>query len=725
MKIKFEFKDDKSNPTEQVKAFIAYWLEEHGIRDEVKVLSPEKILGKGADYFVINSGLLIEATQLIDNEDLARSAKWAITVNTLSKLIKEDSRFSSIKGLHSISTPENFGLKASQLKNESVLNTKISKAVDDIIKAILSKRPEVDVFGYKLRVEKVNEVDDGIYFSTIGRARSISVAGIFHENLRKKFDKANTQLGIEEIDGAKVKSRVLLIVNKYRLLTFDWDLFEGLSYSYKELVEKYSNISEIWFQAEDGEGKYQHKLLYRKAIFTQFENMDFSNMNSQDYEVFAKWFSALEKLDDNKKQILIEALKILLKRHSPHKIFPDPQTRIEMVRYGRWLAENNKRNDANWLIKQFLNDPDPSDPPTGDKKDYGNELHESIKKATKSDIHAIHTVKGHLAWTVQLLSLKKDFLLKESYGYTQGVLRSTKHLYLILQWIFPLIEISNRRFWLKELDEKLYEDFRKLCFELLESYSKYPDIAKGLVHVFHYFKELTTEETKEVLNKLEKADDYETLLLYFAIYREKHFKEEKYNKEIRDYNPTYAKKKLEETILNDDNGLLNLRSGIAWNIWKILSEDEKELETLIPLIDSFLTSPYDGHLFHNFERIVEEYIDKFPEKSITWFIQIIKAAKLYLDKKPDEGRNVWLSTEIGKVLRKTAEKKPEQLLVLIELLYEMWMKGAFVGTISEIFTSYKFIDNKELRLQLEGKFKEIYFRMKKVNEKLENVDWSE
>ncbi|MBI3379673.1 hypothetical protein HY029_02890 [Candidatus Gottesmanbacteria bacterium] len=721
MKIKFDFKDNKNNPTKQAEVFIAF-LNEGKPGNEIKVLSPEKILGRGPDYFIPNTGLLIEATQLIDNKDLARNVKWSLTVNTLSKLIKESAEFSSIKGLYTISTPENFGLKASQLKNESILNTRINNAVDILIQAIISGKTEIEVFNTKLKIEKINEDNNGVYFSTIGQGSFINVAGIFHENLKDKFNKANEQLAIKKINQILVNTRILLIVNRYRLLAFDWDLFEGLSYSYKDLVENYKNIDEIWFQTEDGKGKYHHKILYRKSLFIQFEDMNFSNMSSRDYDIFAKWFSALEKLDEKKKQSLIEALKILLSQHKPYEIFHDSQTRIEMVRYGRWLAENGKREEANWLANQFLDDPDPLDPPSDDKENYGNQLNKSIENATKPDTHAIHTVKGHLAWTVQLLTLNKDFL-KEAYDKTQSVLRSTKHLYLILQWIFPLIEISNRRFWLKELDENKYKDFKKLCFELLDSYANYPDIAKGLVRVFNYFKELSSEEAKRLLDKLEDSDDYETLLIYFAIYRNRHFKEEKYNKEIRDYKPDYAMKKLNSLVLNNDKRLLNLRSGIAWNIWKILSDNDKEFKTLSPFIDQFLTTTYENHLYHNFERIVETCIDKHPIECIKWFVRIIESANTYLAQNPEEGRNIWLGSEIGKVLNIIAKKKPDKLLCIIPLLSEMWLKGAFIGTISEVFTSYKAITIAKLKTEAKKRFKEYYAQMKAVNPKLQEVDW--
>jgi|GEM_PF-1840531 len=725
MKLKFDFSDDKTNPTEQVKGFILQWLKDHHYLGKTATIqSPEQILGKGADYFVVESGVLVEATQLIDNEELARSARWAVTVNTLSKLIKESNRFYLIRGLYSVSTPENFGLKVSQLKNKTILGTKVLKSAEKIITAVLSDSPEIEIFGAKLKVEKVNSTDNGVYFSTIGKARSISVADTFHQNLKNKFEKANAQLDINKIKGVSVTSRILLIVNKYRLLTFDWDLFNGLSYSYTELVKKYKNIDEIWFQVEKDNGTFDHKLLYKKSLFVQFENLDFTNMQKEDHEVFAKWFSALEKLDDEKKKNLIEALKILLSNHTPQSIFPDSQTRIEMVRYGRWLAENERRDEAEWLVKQFINDPDPTDPPNDNTDDCGNQLHDAIKNATKPDMHSIQTVKGHLAWTVQMLALRKDKHLLDSYNHIQEVLRSSKHLYLILQWIFPLTEIANRRFWLKELDEDLYEDFKKLCFELLESYSEYPDIAKGLVHVFHYTKELTTDEIKDVLSKLESADDYEALLLYFAIYRERHFTDEKYRDDVRNYDPSFAKGRLEKFILNASERYSDLRSGIAWNIWKILSEDEKEFDTLSPLIDKFLTTPYDNHLFHNFERVVEDQLRNHPDKCIDWYLQIISSARIFLNTNPDEGRNVWLSTRLCEVLRKIGEKNADQLLEVMVSLKDIWLKGAYLGDISEIFTTFKSVKDLTVRSRVMDAFKGIYYEMKGVNPKLMDVDWS-
>lgn len=724
MKIRFKFKDDKSNPTAGAKAFLGHWLQENGVAENaVDVLSPEKIIGKGADYFVPNAGLLVEATQLIDNQDLAKHARWSISVNTLSKLIKDTERFTDIQGLYAISTPEGFGLKASQLKSKSILDSKIKPAAEKIIQAIIDKKPDVTIFGTKLKIEKVGTKDDGVYFSSIGKVKWINVAGIFHDNLKAKFKKANKQLDFNNIEKAPVKKKALLITNKYRLLTFDWDLFEGLSYSYEELVNEYKNIDEIWFQVEDGKGKFHHKLMYKRSLFLQFRDMNFTDMEDEDYKVFAKWFSALEKLDEEKKGSLIDALKILLANKSPHEIFPDSGTRIEMVRYGRWLVENGKRSEASWLVQQFMNDPDPLDPPTDDKENYGNELHVKIKEADKPDMHAIHTVRGHLAWTVQLLALKKDKHLLESYDRTQQILRSTQHLYLVLQWLFPLIEIANRRFWLQELSSESYDDFKNLCFELLDKYKKFPDIAKTLVRIFHYYRDLTTDEVKKVFDDLFNADDFDALLVYFAIYRENHFKEDKYPEDVRNYDSDYAKERLEEVVLSEDPVLLNLRSGIAWNIWKILSEGEGEFDKLSVWIDKFFTTKYDNHLFHNFERIIEDHIDNKTGKCLEWFVMLVKAAAQNAQERPDPGREIWLSTQTGDILQKLAKGKPDQLIGVVENLYQLWLKNAYIGGIAEVFSSYQYIDGEPLRNEAKVRFQEFYQQMKKINPKLQDVEW--
>lgn len=724
MIINFLFKDDKSNPTDQAKAFIEYWLANNGYTgDSVGVVSPESILGKGADYFVPSVGVLIEATQLIDNQDLAKHARWSISVNALSKLVKKHDKFSEIHGLYAISTPEGFGFKSSQLKNESILNTKIKQAVDKLVESILSESNTVTIFGSKLSIEQVSKKDNGVYFSSIGKARSINVAQIFHDNLKNKFKKANSQLDIDKVDDVAVDKKILLITNRYRLLTFDWDLFEGLSYSYGELVKEYENIDEIWFQVEDGEGVFHHKLLYKRSLFLQFQNMNFANMTDEDYQVFAKWFSALEKLDEDKKNSLIDALKILLSGKAPHEIFPDSGTRIEMVRYGRWLAENNKRDDASWLVAQFMNDPDPLDPPTEDREDYGNQLHFEVKEADKPDTHAIHTVKGHLAWTVQLLTLKKDEHLLKSYDRTRHVLRNTQHLYLVLQWLFPLIEIANRRFWLQELSNDAYEDFKKLSFELLDKYKGYPDLAKALVRIFHYYRNLTTEEVKEVLNSLFNADDFDALLVYFALYRENHFKDDKYPEPVKNYDPTYAKGKLEEIVLSDDPELLNLRSGIAWNIWKILSEGESEFDRLSEWVDKFLITEYDNHLFHNFERIVEDYLDRRIDKCLEWYTKIVNAAAQSAQETPESGREVWLSIHTGEILKKLAKERPGNLIDVVENLHQLWLMNAYIGGIAEVFSSYQHIEDSDLKTQVRKRFKELYQQMKEINPKLQEVEW--
>lgn len=672
------------------------------IREEADTKTP--------DYFISNKNVLIEVKEVHDRESNEQLAQWSIVIKKLQNAIDQSPKLREIRGTYLIDTPPVFKTPTDK--------ERFNEAASKILESVINLNKDVSVFNNSFKINKVSDEGNYISFAAMGQGGSYDAANIMHQNVYSKVNTANQQLRYPKI---QVTKKILLFINKITLLTWQWDIFKALSYMYSDLLQ-YNNIDEIWFQQPNPDGTFSHMLLYRRAFFQEYESGNIEHYDKQDLELFAQWFSALSEIGNHQKAKLFKALTDLLKNHKPDEIFSDPNNRIEIVRFGRWLAENNQRADANWLVQQFLNDPDPLDPPTDDKSNYGNELHQSVIDAIKPELHAIHTVKGHLAWTVQLLALKKDFL-KEAYDYTQKVLRKTKHLYLVLQWIYPLIEVSNRRFWLKELDGKQYKDFKKLSFELLNNYGKYPDIAKSLVHLFNYLRELTTSEAKVVLDKLDKADDYEALLLYFAIYRKRHFNDEKYDVEIREFDSSYAFNKLEKTIKSDNKELLNLRSGIAWNIWKILSEDEKEFETLSPLIDDFLTTSYDNHLYHNFEMIVEEYIDKRTKKALEWFKAIIKSANEYIKLNKDNGRHVWLGTQTDKVLNEIAKREPKNLIEVVESLSEMWMNGAFIGTIDEVFNSYKFIKDSEYKEEVKQKFKVIYSKMKAVHEKIQQVNW--
>jgi radical SAM superfamily enzyme with C-terminal helix-hairpin-helix motif len=82
-----------------------------------------------------------------------------------------------------------------------------------------------------------------------------------------------------------------------------------------------------------------------------------------------------------------------------------------------------------------------------------------------------------------------------------------------------------------------------------------------------------------------------------------------------------------------------------------------------------------------------------------------------------------LSTQTGDILQKLAKRKPDQLIGVVENLYQLWLKNAYIGGISEIFSSYQYIDGEPLRNEVKVRFQEFYQQMKKINPKLQDVEW--
>ncbi|WP_176230579.1 hypothetical protein, partial [Candidatus Hakubella thermalkaliphila] len=165
-----------------------------------------------------------------------------------------------------------------------------------------------------------------------------------------------------------------------------------------------------------------------------------------------------------------------------------------MARLGLWLVDKERFDETVWLIDQFIDDPDPVAPEHYEGVPESNYQEKII---AGEDPHIITTVRGNLAWVIQKLALRKNYIIK-ALDYTKTLLRY-KNLYAKLQAIIPLIEIAARRQWLEELNPQEYKEFHDVTFDLLRNYAKYPPIAKRLTHVFYYFQDLTTEEDLEVL----------------------------------------------------------------------------------------------------------------------------------------------------------------------------------------------------------------------------------
>lgn len=696
MKITFSNENKKEN--KDLKLFLDSYLKRLK-KVELMITCVVEGATKSPDFLVPDASLAVEVKEVHDLAENKEHAQWGRIINNLQRAIEKNPLFRQVRGSFMLETPPNFKMRK-DLKGIELNALKI-------IQRILNGDKTFVVDKVTFEAIKISDKDNGIFFGT-SRGGSYDPAGTIHQNTFKQINSANIQLS-NSPSGYK---RVVLLVNKYQKVHWDWDIFKALSYMFSEL-RSYTNIDEIWFQNQLQSGKTLHKLIYRKDIFDQLESKKITKYEEIDQELFANWFSSLETLGEDKKEELLEGLKILLKDKTPDQVFKDPVARGEIARFGMWIVDKGLFDDAVWFVEKFINDSDPPEPKEEEKESEGLNYHNQILSG-KNDVYAITSVLGHLAWVIQKLTVHKETLLK-SFEFTKELLRH-KNLYIKLQAMIPLIEITRRREIIQKKDLKIYDDFHELLFTLLDNYSKYPALARGLVQVFYHYKDLNTEDALRVVKNLKYCNESAPIIIFYALFRVRHFKE----KGKFDQSPLL--KELEEIIKFDDKEFNALRDSVLWNFWKLLQTEPGEFLVLKPYIDMFFLGNYSNRATHTLELIIEEWLEREPKVCTTWFSELVKKAVQHVGDNQDKGREVWFDTE--KSVAYISKEKPEELLSIMENLVKLWKSYAYVGNPKELLESYKNIKNRYLKEKIKKQFKIWYNEMNELNPKIYTADWN-
>lgn len=687
--------------------FLAYLIGKQ--KPKTKFVELKTSSRKTPDYYIPSINALIEVKEIHDNAANNKYAQWGTIINKLQKATDKNVLLVKVTGTYLVNTPEVF--KLHEYENTS------TQIIQEIISGV-NKQKIINVSGINFEINKVNELDSIIVYGSMGGAGFIDPANIVYQNTKDKISKANEQLSFNP-KGKHPSKRILLLVNRYSFPLYDWDLFKSISLVYNDLITKCENIDEIWYQLETKDKGFVHKLLYRKEFFKQFEKSNFSHVQSEDFELFANWFSVLSEKGEEQKTKLLIALKYFLKNKMPYEIFPDNQTRIEMVRLGLWIAEKEMFKDLIWLIEKFITDSDPQIP----EKYNGDKAFDYHQRLLKDDnVNIITTVLGHLAWDIQKLADRQEYIVK-SFAFTKQLL-SHSNLYVKLQASIPLIRIVAHKQWLEEYDKQnktdLTGELHKIVFDLLKKYAQYKAFAGPLTHIFYYYKDLNTVDSLELVDNIKKIDEAAPLLIYFAVFRERHFKNPD-GIDKKGFEPELLKNKLIDVIKSNNKNYMNIQGSIAWNFWKLLQDQPEEFDVIKPYIDLLSDKPYQKNCYHDLERIIEDWIERKPEVCIVWFEKLIKSLSNYIKDNGDKVREIWISPE--KTITFIAQHYPKSLLSSISILVDLWKKGAFVGSPKEIFESYKTISNPELKNQAKKQIRTWYNQMKKINPKIQQTDF--
>lgn len=534
MKINILCKQQKKEE-KYIKPFVEFYLSSYFPQiKEVDIDCPDKNnQQKAPDYFLIQPKIAVEIKEVHEKGELEQSMSRAYNKERLQKeLDKSVKKLNFPKGIHLLNYPWHLKIKTGQ---EKIVTKRIINAIRNNQKTISIE----GVGDFEVITKSEGKKNRIVLAASMEPVRSINPAGTIYQNIGPKITTANKQLGT-----LTANRKILLLVNKYIWGDRTNNFIEALTYSYKDLLS-YENIEEIWLQREGRDRQFSHKLLYSKDFLISFDRKKIKPSNKQNRQLFEKWFYALSKLGDEYKGKLFILLKQFLKDKKPYQVFTDESVREEMVRLGIWLAEKERFNDVIRIIDKFIDDPDPEEPErySGDPK--FNYHHQIIDG---EDPHIITTALGHLAWVIQKLSVRKNYIVK-ALDYTKKLL-AHKNLYVKLQAIIPLIEIAARRQWLNGWGKRprigKYKEFHRLVFDLVNLVEKNPNykaIAKWLCHVFAYYKDLSTREAEQVLDALKITDEAAGLFVYFGIFRQRHYKDQDI-----EYNGQRLEKKLKEII---------------------------------------------------------------------------------------------------------------------------------------------------------------------------------
>lgn len=657
------------------------------------------------DYFITNTGELLEVKEVHDRAHTEQWASWGRKVSEIRRALESLGTDADVLGTYIVGVPEVFTLTRNH--KGRIEGAKI------IVEAISTGQKYVDVFGERFTVDKISDQENVISFSNISEARSLNPPATVAQNMKAGINKANQQLGSPPA-GVDVKSRKLLFINKYIFGLHDWELFNAASQVFSELRTA-TNIEETWFQMRDNKNVFIHKRIYNKKFFDELEASNYHGWSAQDCELFSDWFLAISERSDALKDQLFLALKVLLENKKPHEIFTSAQNRMEMVRFGLWLIEQKRYDDTCWLIEQFLDDPNVT--LDADGRDVALELEEQIKQG--DEVVQITTVLGQLSWLVNELNVSKKHVARAA-KYTLKLLEND-NLYIKSQALIPLNELVRRQTWLKDYDTKhgttYFPDIRSEAFSLMRNFGEYQTMANLLSKVFYYLLDISEGESLEVLQKLKHGKSIGWLYIFYSLFRSGQAQ----TQEFGAYDDTAAKAQLQSVIQSDEEIDERLLADISWRLWKYLADHPEDFEKLEFVISDIAKRPYQKANY-SLEHIIQEWVERKPEKCTEWFIELVDNMLVSAGNDERIGGRLWLSAE--ETLPIIAKRQPEQLIDVIDKLILLWDKGAMIGHPSSILTSYKHIADPALRESTKASLVSHYKHMKKVQPKLEVVDFT-
>jgi len=576
--------------------------------------------GKNFDYRLrstdgVAGPIALELFRMTPNEaELAQNSVWIEIVGQLRKELQAK----GVQG-YLIHTPHFFVGKAKR-------KTFVRDLVATILRAIAAQ-PQMEQFeydGYRFtRIPSLRSVQ----FSNTGSGGAFNPVSMAEICLKANIGYKNEQL---KVCGC---TRVVLIVNWNPLVDSESVLLACSRFDFSALM----NIDYIYFEVSEG----KLHLVFDRSVYSAFA-AGIAEGKYLENELYLQLIQA--RLADHDLHAFNLVKKITAQRRNVEWLSHDAHSSLGMMAQDFLKAED--LDSALWIIRH-------------------------LRDSTSPDIKAL------LCWPLQLLVVKNrpEFypeILDILEDYSKDENESPRAHVPI-----PLAELAARRRSTNDngtpfMPAEIGRRVRALAFEMLPGASGY--VAERLSWVFDYIRDVSEVEAWDIVSILAAGVDREresiaTLMIFHAIYRERHFAE------LGPFNSQRLKHFLLETLRQGQD---DLRGTLVWSIWKGL-KDGIVLDEVLVCLSSVIDGPFERTAFSHLYRIIGEQLEAAPVEACDLLLKALHREKQYLLEDPRN--HVWHFNEFFETVRLSIKVcGPKTATEIIKTLYEI---GGRLGISSE------------------------------------------
>jgi hypothetical protein len=574
----------------------------------------------GTDFIALEIFRLVEKP-----EEIIRSKSWT----TIANSIAAELRIRGIKG-YTIHTPHVFHVPRLKIPGF------VSKTADRL-EAALKQNAQTDpitVDGFEIK--RIDDFPDVSLFTT-GPGGAINPTGIAHDFIAEKLPTKNKQINIANHE------RVVLIVN-WAVLVDRSDMIEACT-----LIDfsQFENIDRVYFELPGNGGVH---LVYDREIYAAFrpdgeppkriEPLFISWLANHLYRKETQAFRLVRKITEQQKSLL----------------WLPASSREQLVSLGEDFLKGGESEQLYWIVENLKDDPDPSAENAADDPEGKFNLHLRTKHGESSRI--IQSVRGRLCWLLMQIVTRPRI---EDYEHIFEIVQkfaTDENLYLRLHATVPMIELAKRRFAKVDPDTRFMTDqladrIKALALRMVDENLAYPAVLEWVAHVMVCIRDLdhdtalNTVKNFLTIDQSEAASDVSWIMIYFAFFRENHFKE------LGPFKSNDIRSLLKERLAN---GSGHFRATGANHLMAFLERNEISFGAVVPYLEAMVNGQSDRVVNHHFYGIAAKQAAANPDI----VGRLIEHAVLGELKSLDSGgREIWHPKDFSEALRVVEQAGPE------------------------------------------------------------------